>query len=234
MTGDIQNIVIPDKIQQSWQEIVDLMAELFDVPAGLIMRLNQPVIEVFSTSLGNPYHVGDSEHFDNSGLYCERVIKTGEKLHVPNALEDEEWKDNPDVKLNMISYLGFPLLYPDKSPFGTICILDSKRNEFSQTIERLMLKFKGIIESNLELIYMNKVLGDENRAFFDYIEEMRTLRRIVPICSNCRSIKDSKGQWKSLDHFLINNPDTEFSHGLCPDCISKLYPEFSGDLKKGE
>lgn len=50
------------------------------------MRLNDPDIEVFvsSKSEGNPYHVGDREHFWGSGLYCESVIKTQDKLLVPN------------------------------------------------------------------------------------------------------------------------------------------------------
>ncbi|WP_446009311.1 hypothetical protein [Candidatus Electrothrix sp.] len=84
---------------------------------------------------------------------------------VPDALADKKWKNNPDIKLNMIAYLGFPVILPDKTPFGTICVFDSKRNEFSPIIEQLMLKFKKIIENknNLELLYMNQSLGDKNR-----------------------------------------------------------------------
>ncbi len=104
-----------------------------------------------------------------SGLYCERVIETRDKLQVPDALADENWKHNPDIKLNMISYLGFPILLPDNTPFGTICVLDNKANEFSEMIEQLMLKFRSQIESHLELIYMNIVLGDKNKRLKDYL-----------------------------------------------------------------
>ena len=124
------------------------------VIAGLIMRLNGGKIEVFTSSNteNNPYKPKDSEHFFNSGLYCETVIRTGEKLHVPDALKDEDWKDNPDVKLNMISYLGYPIRKPDNTPFGTLCILDDHERHFTPDQENLIIQFRNILESHLHLI----------------------------------------------------------------------------------
>jgi len=126
-------ITLPEDFQENWQQIVDILAQICCVPAALIMKLSVPDIEVLisSRSEGNPYHPEDKEHFEGSGLYCETVIKSKNKLLVPDALADEKWKNNPDIKLNMISYLGFPIFLPDGTPFGTICILDSKRNEYS-------------------------------------------------------------------------------------------------------
>ena len=67
---------IPEPILEKWQKIVNLMAELLDVPAGLIMRILGEDIHVFvsSSTEGNPYHPGDSEHFWGSGLYCETDV----------------------------------------------------------------------------------------------------------------------------------------------------------------
>ena len=105
-------IDIPENTLNKWQNIVDIMAELIGIPAALIMRLVESDIEVFvsSRSDGNPYRSGDHEHFLGSGLYCETVISTNDKLLNPNALADEKWKNNPDIKHNMISYLGYPIL----------------------------------------------------------------------------------------------------------------------------
>lgn len=138
----------------------------------------------------------------------------------------KDWKDNPDVKLGMISYLGFPLLFPDGNPFGTICVLDSKPNAYSSNTEKLMFKFKGLVESHLDLLYLNHSLGERNKRLSDYLEELQALRGIVPICSNCKSIRDEKGSWKPIEHYLIKNPEADFSHSICPKCIKKLYPEF--------
>jgi len=88
-----------------------------------------------------------------------------------------------------------------------------------------MLKFKNIIENNLELIYMNQSLGDKNRRLTDYLMEIQAFRGIVPICSNCKAIRDQKGQWQPIEHYLIKHPEADFSHGMCPNCMKKLYPD---------
>ena len=74
-------------------------------------------------------------------------------LKVPDSLSDEYWKNNPDVKSNMISYLGFPIRYPDQSPFGTICVLDNKENHYSETYQNLIETFRDFIEMELELMF---------------------------------------------------------------------------------
>lgn len=222
-------IEVPQGTLDAWQEIVDILSQVVKIPAALIMRVTDPDIEVFvsSRSQDNPYHPGDREKLDDSGLYCETVIKTGKKLLVPDALADEHWKNNPDVKLNMISYLGFPINMPGGRPFGTICILDTRRNKYSETIEKLMLKFRGLIESHLELIHMNQVLGDSKKRPSDYLQEIQTLRTLVPICSSCKNIKDEQGQWHPVEHYLfLRKGEPGFTHSVCPVCMKKLYPEY--------
>ncbi len=166
-------IQMPDAKLEDWQEMVDILAHIFEIPAALVMRLQEPYMEVFvsSRSNGNPYHPGDREPVWGSGLYCERVIKSRDKLLVPNALKDEHWKENPDIKLNMISYLGFPILLPDGSPFGTICVLDNKENAYSDAFERLMQKFQRLIQSDLEILYTNQMMLEKNRALTDSLSE---------------------------------------------------------------
>ena len=217
--------IIPDEVLHGWQEIVDIMASILDIPAGLIMRASDDRIEVLVSSEtdNNPYHPGDSEAMADSGLYCERVIKTRNKLLVPNALKDENWKNNPDIKFNMISYLGFPILYPDQSVFGTLCVLDSKENPYSPIAERLLRQLKKLIEANLAMVYMNQELGEENRNLKDYIEEIRTLRGIIPICTNCKKIRDDQGFWNTVEVYLSQKSDVRLSHSVCPECAKKLY-----------
>jgi two-component system sensor histidine kinase/response regulator len=146
---------IPALILEMWQGIVDTMAKLIDVPAGLIMRITGDEIEVLVSSRteGNPYHPGDAEHLAGSGLYCETVIDRKDQLLVPNALADLQWRNNPDIRLNMVSYLGFPILWPDARPFGTICVLDRKDNAYSEDYQRLIRQFRDIIEHHLTVIH---------------------------------------------------------------------------------
>ena len=224
----ITQVDIPDHILQKWQNIVDNMANLIGVPAGLIMRIVEPDIEVFvsSKTSNNPYHPGDKEHLRESGLYCETVIKNTENLLVPNALSDKKWRNNPDIKLNMISYLGFPILFPNGKPFGTICVLDNKENPYSEYFIQLIQNFGEIVESSLELIYMNHILGEKNKRLSDYLSEIQTLRGILPICANCKKIRDDKGYWNQIEAYISDHSEAQFSHGICPDCAKELYPEF--------
>ncbi len=231
MSDTDKKFEIPANIFKEWQEIVDLLAELVDVPVGLIMRVTGPDIEVFvsSNTHGNPYKKGEKETFRNSGLYCEEVIKQKKMLMVPNALCSERWKDNPDIKLNMISYLGYPVLFPDGEVFGTICVLDIKGNTYSEAFIRLIMKFARMVETNIASLYMNKLLGDKNKTLSDYITEIKTLRGFIPICSNCKKIRDKTGSWRLLEDYFQKRTDARFTHGICPDCTRELYPDIPMD-----
>lgn len=210
-----------------WQSVVNTMAELLHVPAGLIMRINGSDIEVFisSDTPGNPYHPGDKEHLIGSGLYCETVIKTQGKLHVPNALADPDWDHNPDIKLGMISYMGFPIVLPSGDVFGTICVLDSKENHFTEIYELLVFQFKELIESQLQLVHHNQLLARMNQELTARMAEIKTLRGILPICSYCKKIKDDEGYWQAVDVYIQQHSEAEFSHGLCLECMAEHFPD---------
>ena len=204
-----------------WQNVVDIVAELLTVPAGLIMRCQGNEIEVLvtSTSPGNPYHPGEKELLPGSGLYCETVIKTRQMLLVPNALQDEKWRNNPDIKLGMISYLGYPIFLPQGEVFGTICVLDIKGNTYSETYKRLLLQFKELIEAHLELLYTNCLLQDA-------LIQVKTLQGMLPICAHCKKIRDDQDNWHPMEFYISQRSEAKFSHGVCPDCLREHYSEF--------
>ncbi len=56
--------------------------------------------------------------------------------------------------------------------------------------------------------------------------EIKTLKGILPICSYCKNIKDDKGDWKKLEAYINDHSDADLSHGICPDCAKKHYPEY--------
>lgn len=57
-------------------------------------------------------------------------------------------------------------------------------------------------------------------------EEISVLRGIIPICASCKNIRDDAGYWQRIEDYVTSHSAAEFSHGLCPDCAVKLYPEF--------
>ena len=218
-----KSLSVPKSLISSWEEHLQLIAELFSVPAALIMRLEEDNIGVFASSGGsnNPYRVGESEPVWESGLYCERVLKTRRPLEVPDALADPEWMNNPDIPRNMISYLGFPILLSDNTPFGTICVLDSEKRSYSTLYKNLLATFRDMVQQSLELVYINSVLGESRSRVSDYLDDLLKLKGIVSICAVCKDIKDFEGKWHPVEDYLIGHPRAQFSHGICPDCFKK-------------
>jgi hypothetical protein len=63
-------------------------------------------------------------------------------------------------------------------------------------------------------------------------EEVKRLSELLPICASCKKIRNDEGYWQEIEAYLSTHADTKFSHGICPDCAKKLYPEFADDLLK--
>ena len=62
------------------------------------------------------------------------------------------------------------------------------------------------------------------------LKEIKTLRGIVPICANCKKIRDDEGYWTQVEVYVQNHSEATFSHSICPGCAKKLYPDFyTGD-----
>lgn len=153
----------------------------------------------------NPYQVGYKEHYIDSGLYCEWVIRHGRMLMVTDASKSVEWKDNPDMKLGMRCYMGFPITLPNGNCFGTICLLDDKQNDFSDDMIELMEKMRDLIESNLRLFHFSitdQLTRIYNRTYFnDKIEkEMKnaeqkkqSITAMMLDIDNFKSINDKRG-----------------------------------------
>jgi len=59
-----------------------------------------------------------------------------------------------------------------------------------------------------------------------YQKRIETLRGIVPICSYCKQIRDDQGYWNQVEAYVAKYTDAEFSHGICPSCLEKHYPEY--------
>jgi len=59
----------------------------------------------------------------------------------------------------------------------------------------------------------------------DALNKVRTLSGLLPICASCKKIRDDKGYWNQIESYIHKHSDAEFSHGICPDCAKRLYPD---------
>jgi two-component system sensor histidine kinase/response regulator len=238
---------VPQAVLTKWQEAVDMMAELVDVPAGLVMRIDGEDIQVLvaSHTAGNPYRPGDSERLYGSGLYCETVIKTREELLVPDALRDALWRDNPDIKLDMISYLGVPILWPDGNPFGVICVLDRKDNAYSDLYRRLIKQFRDVMERDLEIVHddarrsltlagqMTQRLNIELEQRVaerteQWLGSTEVLRAVMDGATDAIFVKDLDGRF-----LLFNRAAANFVGRRTEDVIGKTVADLFGEQTGG-
>lgn len=74
---------------------------------------------------------------------------------------------------------------------------------------------------------------DLQRAVDAAVAEVKTLTGLVPICASCKRIRDDRGSWNQLEAFLKAHSDAQLSHGICPDCMATLYPDY-GDNPGGQ
>lgn len=209
--GSFSKPEITASVIDKWQSLLDTLAKIAAVPSSLIMQLNEDSIAVFlkSRSENNPYKVGEEAKLIY-GLYCETVIGTQEKLLVPDATKSKVWKDNnPDVDINMISYLGFPINWPDGEVFGTVCLLDSKVNNYNEDYSNLLKQVKQHIETDLEQLMIKQQLEEKNKE----LEQMNeTKSRFLSLISH-----DIRGGIGVLDEFLriiIENLDNYDSNKI--------------------
>lgn len=61
------------------------------------------------------------------------------------------------------------------------------------------------------------------------LDSIKTLKGLVPICASCKKIRDDQGYWEQIEIYIQDHSDAEFTHGLCPECGKKLYPDLYED-----
>ena len=64
------------------------------------------------------------------------------------------------------------------------------------------------------------------RELQDALANIKVLRGLIPICASCKKIRDDKGYWKQIEIYIRDHSEADFTHGICPDCMKKLYPDY--------
>ena len=70
-------------------------------------------------------------------------------------------------------------------------------------------------------------LSEKNEELQQALEEVRTLRGILPICSFCKTIRNDDGYYEQIESYIHKHSDVDFSHTVCPGCMKEHYPDFS-------
>jgi hypothetical protein len=129
----------------------------------------------------------------------------------------------------VIALFAFPFLY---------LYLEWQKSKVGVEIEKrpVLAILKEVSRVRAELstaqqeIERRKQVERENQCLIDELQgalsEVKTLRGFLPICASCKKIRDDQGYWQQIEKYISDHSEAVFSHGACPECFARLYPEF--------
>ncbi len=78
----------------------------------------------------------------------------------------------------------------------------------------------------LKLDAAEQALREKNLALEQALSQVKQLSGLLPICANCKKIRDDDNYWQEVDVYIKKHSNADFSHSLCPDCVQELYGEY--------
>jgi len=93
--------------------------------------------------------------------------------------------------------------------------------EMPHTVARALREWKLLTERRETVAAQKQLIAELE----DALSKVKTLSGLLPICSGCNKIRDDKGYWSQVEGYIQEHTDAQFTHGLCPDCVRKYFPE---------
>lgn len=175
-----------------------------------------------------------------------QVIETKNGLE---ALAAFETGDSPDLaildwmmpKMSGLEVIG-KIRSLGKEPEPYIILLTSK-HEKDDVVKGLdsgaddflskpfdLEELKARINAGRRIVELNRDLKTKLEELRKAQEEIKVLRGIIPICSYCKRILSDNASWEQMEVYISNHSEAQFSHGICPDCMEKYFPELTDRL----
>ena len=146
------------------------------------------------------------------------IIVKGKAEVIKNLGEKDEKRVRP---LGPYSYFGEMSLIDDLVRSASV-VAKEETQTLSLAQQDLRQEIKKYPVMAFELL---KVLSQRIRAIEKTM--INTLGAFVPICANCKRIREINGSWTPIERYISDHSETEFSHSICPECTKKLYPEYA-------
>ena len=88
-------------------------------------------------------------------------------------------------------------------------------------------EFRARIRVGERFVALQNSLAERIKELQEAVAQIHTLRGIIPICSFCHKIRNDQQSWERIEKYISDHSEAEFSHGICPECMKKNYPEYS-------
>ena len=83
------------------------------------------------------------------------------------------------------------------------------------------------VNTHINLHSLQRCLEKKNTELQKALDEVKQLRGFLPICASCKNIRDDQGYWEAIEIYICDHSEAQFTHSICPDCATKLYPDFN-------
>jgi hypothetical protein len=153
-------------------------------------------------------------------------------INSPNLLPPEEYLGRTDTEIfgsedgARITAIKEEVLRTGIEAHTEVSItLKGVKHYFDLAIEPLRDpggKLLGLLCSAIDTTFLKQTIIRLQNA----LNEVQLLKGLLPICANCKKIRDEREHWQVLEVYLQAHSEAKFTHGLCPDCMRKLYPEY--------
>ncbi len=118
---------------------------------------------------------------------------------------------------------------------------NAKSHRLLYTVYVIWIAMVVIAITSILVLELRRKRSREEREYLivelqDAVTKVKTLSGMMPICASCKKVRDDKGYWQQIEDYLHDHSEAEFSHGICPECAQKLYPDQYRSLlgKKGK
>lgn len=223
---------------EKWQQTVNLLAKLFDAPAGFLVQYTPKKgfqVTISSEQETNPYPAGVIIEPDVN-IFCRRIVETRKELYVPDAPKDPCWDTNPEVHNDGFrSYLGLPVFWPNGTPFGTFCVMDYKVTDYENTYLELIRQLKDILESDLTLIDL--YLQVQQLAITDPLTSLSNRRGFSMLAAQRMTL--ASRMKSSLAMFYIDVDDFKavndtYGHSVGDDVLTSVARAIEACVRKSD
>lgn len=210
--------------------IFDRCREMTGAASGYVALLSEQGEEnevLFLESGGLPCTVDSELPMPIRGLRA--VAYETQRSAYNNDFMNSEWVEfMPEGHVILRNVMFAPLNLEGKTV--GILGLANKPSDFTDEDAEIATVFGELAAIALANSRYLDLLREKNSALENALSEIKTLRSILPMCSHCRKVRDDEGVWSRLETYVTQYTETNFSHGLCPDCIRELYPEEAEEI----
>jgi hypothetical protein len=191
-------------------------------PSGIIYIVDQFGRLVYHPKYLNPTAVTD---FSSVGIVSKLLNKVGGAEVNYNPIEKEERL----AAYEPVSPYGWGVVITQ--PTGLSFLDKNKQLRNALITYSIMVILAGAMAFLILFsIFVHKKIESEKEALIVELKEaltnIKVLQGLLPICASCKKIRNDKGYWEEMELYIRDHSEADFSHGICPDCIKRLYPQF--------